>query len=256
MSLRCRPAARTALRSLRQCSGTNFAGPRTSRAYQSYDHPDSTTCFHPHEHTILSAAYKHVPEHGFSNKALALGAKDTGYLDISTSVLPDGPFSLIRHHLVERRKGLAAKSKYIFGDMSQFDIGEKVERLTWERLLENESIIDRWQEALAIMAQPSYAPASVKELAKLVDEIWFLSGDVSVDASWYTKRASLSMIYASSELFMTNDKSAGFRDTKDFLRRRLNEVKEAGDVLGSVGHWVGFTASAGVNILRSKGLRI
>jgi len=151
---------------------------------------------------------------------------------------------------------LAVKSKEIFGERSQFDIDEKVERLTWERLLENATIIDRWQEALAIMAQPSYAPASIKELAKLVDEIWFLSGDVSVDASWYTKRASLSLIYASSELFMTNDKSAGFRDTKDFLRRRLNEVKEAGGVLGSVGQWVGFTASAGVNVLRSKGLRI
>lgn len=112
------------------------------------------------------------------------------------------------------------------------------------------------QQALAVMAQPSYVPASLKELAKLVDEIWFLSGDTAVDPSWYTKRASLSMIYASSELFMTNDKSAGFKDTRDFLRRRLSEVKEAGGVMGSLGQWVGFTASAGVNVLRSKGIRI
>ncbi|GJC91781.1 RpsU-divergently transcribed protein [Colletotrichum higginsianum] len=106
------------------------------------------------------------------------------------------------------------------------------------------------------MAQPSYAPVSIKELAKLADEILFLSGDTSVDPSWYTKRASLSMIYASSELFMTNDRSVNFRDTRDFLRRRLNEVEDAGGFLGSVGQWVGFTASAGVNVLRSKGLRL
>lgn len=111
-------------------------------------------------------------------------------------------------------------------------------------------------QALAIMAQPTHAPTSFKELAKLVDEIWFLSGDTSVDPSWYSKRASVSMIYASTELFMTNDKSAGFRDTRDFLRRRLKEVHEVGGILGSVGHWIGFTASAGVNVLRSKGLRI
>lgn len=111
-------------------------------------------------------------------------------------------------------------------------------------------------QALAIMAQPTHAPASFKELAKLVDEIWFLSGDTSVDPSWYSKRASVSMIYASTELFMTSDKSAGFRDTRDFLRRRLKEVHEVGGILGSVGQWVGFTASAGVNVLRSKGLRI
>ncbi|TQN69122.1 Ubiquinone biosynthesis protein coq9 [Colletotrichum shisoi] len=251
-----RPAAGVAFRSLRQYPRAASANPRPSRPYHSYDHLDSTPSFHSHEQTILSAAYKHVPEHGFSYKALALGARDTEYLDISTSVLPDGPFSLIRYHLVTRREGLAAKSSQVPGGSSQTGVQEKVERLTWERLLENEPIIDRWQEALAVMAQPSYAPVSIKELAKLADEILFLSGDTSVDPSWYTKRASLSMIYASSELFMTNDRSVNFRDTRDFLRRRLNEVEDAGGVLGSVGQWVSFTASAGVNVLRSKGLRL
>ncbi|GKT48409.1 ubiquinone biosynthesis protein coq9, mitochondrial [Colletotrichum spaethianum] len=150
MSIPYRPAARTAFRSLRQCPKGAFAGPRMSRSYQSYDHPDSTTSFHPHEQTILSAAYKYVPEHGFSHKALALGAKDAGYLDISTSVLPDGPFSLIRYHLVTKREGLAAKGKQIFGEMSQAGVGEKVERLTWERLIENKPIVDRWQEVAQI----------------------------------------------------------------------------------------------------------
>ncbi|KAF4774541.1 rpsU-divergently transcribed protein [Colletotrichum scovillei] len=256
MSVPCRSSARLAFRSLRQCPRASAIAPRTTRAYHSYDHPDPITTFHPHESTILSAAYKHVPEYGFSQKALALGAKDTGYLDISTSVLPDGPFSLIRYHLVTKREGLANKEKELFGESSQVGVSEKVELLAWERLLENKTVIDRWQEALAVMAQPSYVPASLKELAKLVDEIWFLSGDTAVDPSWYTKRASLSMIYASSELFMTNDKSAGFKDTRDFLRRRLSEVKEAGGVMGSLGQWVGFTASAGVNVLRSKGIRI
>jgi ubiquinone biosynthesis protein COQ9 len=36
------------------------------------------------------------------------------------------------------------------------------------------------------------------ELARLVDEMWFLAGDKSVDFSWYTKRATLSAVYASS----------------------------------------------------------
>ena len=48
------------------------------------------------------------------------------------------------------------------------------------------------------MAQPSYLPTSIAELARLSDEIWFLAGDTSVDTSWYTKRASLSMIYSST----------------------------------------------------------
>ncbi len=84
------------------------------------------------------------------------------------------------------------------------------------------------------MAQPSYAPSSVKELALLVDEILFLAGDVSVDPSWYTKRASLSAIYAASELFMTNDTSPNFQETRKFLRRRLAEANEVGSLAGSI----------------------
>ncbi len=47
------------------------------------------------ERAILAAAYRHVPEHGFSPRTLALGARDAGYPDISASILPDGAFSLV-----------------------------------------------------------------------------------------------------------------------------------------------------------------
>lgn len=112
------------------------------------------------------------------------------------------------------------------------------------------------EQALAIMAQPSCVPVSLGELARLSDEIWFLVGDTAVDPSWYTKRASLSAIYASTELFMTTDHSSGFNETRKFLQRRLAETQELGGTLRSIGTWVGFTASAGLNVLRSKGVRI
>lgn len=112
------------------------------------------------------------------------------------------------------------------------------------------------EQALAIMAQPSCVPVSLGELARLSDEIWFLVGDTAVDPSWYTKRASLSAIYASTELFMTTDHSGGFDETRKFLQRRLAETQELGGTLRSIGTWVGFTASAGLNVLRSKGVRI
>ena len=106
------------------------------------------------------------------------------------------------------------------------------------------------------MAQPSLVPASLRELALQADEIWHLAGDVAVDPSWYTKRGALSAVYVSSELFMTNDRSPGYGETRDFLRRRLDETSSAGSALGGVARWVGFTAQAGLNVLRSKGARI
>lgn len=111
-------------------------------------------------------------------------------------------------------------------------------------------------KALALLAQPSNIPTSLKHLASLSDEIWYLAGDTSVDTSWYTKRASLSAIYAASELFMTTDKSEGFVETKEFMERRFRDGQVVGGAVGSVSEWVGFTARAGVNVLRSRGVRI
>ncbi|KAK6064426.1 rpsU-divergently transcribed protein [Seiridium cupressi] len=240
-------------RRVSQCAARNL------RSYHSYDRPPPPGPFNAAERTILSAAYAHVPEHGFTQHALTLGARDAGFLDISASLLPNGPFSLIKYHLVTKREGLAPKSVAIFGpgaEAERLPIGQKVEQLTWERLLENKDVIHRWQEALAVMAQPSLVPASLHELALLVDEIYHLSGDKAVDPTWYTKRASLSTIYASAELFMTNDRSHGYDETRAFIQRRLEESSGLGAIVGNIGQWVGFTAAAGVNVLRSKGMRI
>lgn len=102
---------------------------------------------------------------------------------------------------------------------------------------------------------PNIAP-SLRELASLSDEIWFLAGDTSVDTSWYTKRATLSAIYSSAEIFMTTDTSTDFTETEHFLDRRLEEARVVGTTMGNMGQWVGFTAMGFLNVLRSKGARI
>lgn len=233
--------------------------PIVTRPFHSYDHPATDTpVFNATETTILSSAYKHIPELGFGQAALSRGARDAGYLDISTTALQHGPFSLIRYHLVTRREGLSERCDKIYGETGSQNLAirDRVERLAWERLLGNAELIHKWQEALAIMAQPTFVPTALKELSLLSDEIWFLAGDTAVDPTWYTKRASLAAIYASSELFMTTDKSPNFGETRAFLQRRLEEAANADGFLGTVGEWVGFTANAGVNVLRSKGVWI
>lgn len=54
------------------------------------------------------------------------------------------------------------------------------------------------EQALGIMSLGENIPASVYELAKLSDEMWFLAGCDSYNMNWYTKRAMLSGIYAST----------------------------------------------------------
>ncbi|MCJ1381917.1 Ubiquinone biosynthesis protein coq9, mitochondrial [Xylographa soralifera] len=222
------------------------------RSYHSYEH-DPESPFTDAEDSILSAALNHVPSQGFTTLALTRGAEDAGYLDISTNLFPRGPFDLINYHLVTQR--LALKDHVQFPDPS-IGVGAKVRTLALQRLRGNKDIIHRWQEALAIMALPSNMSPSIAELARLSDEIWFLASDTSVDTSWYTKRAALSAIYSSTELFMTTDASVNHRETEHFLDRRLREVQSIGTAMGSVGQWMGFTAAATINVLRSKGMRI
>ncbi|KAI9822136.1 MAG: Ubiquinone biosynthesis protein coq9, mitochondrial [Thelocarpon impressellum] len=227
--------------------------PRT-RPYHSPSHPPAPP-FPPAEDAILSASLLHVPAHGFSPAALARGAADAGYLPASVNLFPRGAFELVNYHLVTQR--LALQDRVQFGDeRAKLGVGGKVRLLARERLLANGPTIHRWQEALALMAQPSNARTSIAELARLADETWFLAGDTSVDSSWYTKRASLSAIYSSTEVFMTQDRSPHFVETQRFLDRRLEDARAVGEGLASVGEWVGFTGHAFTNVLRSKGVRI
>jgi len=137
-------------------------------------------------------------------------------------------------------------------------VGRRVRSLVLERLRVNveTGVVGRWQEALALMSLAENIPASLKELSALSDEIWFLAGDVSVDGSWYTKRASLAAVYAATEIYQTADQSTEYRDTEMFLDRRLEEVRTVGGAVGNTLQWAGFQGGALVNLLRSKGVRI
>ncbi|KAG5983889.1 hypothetical protein E4U55_006874 [Claviceps digitariae] len=215
------------------------------RTFHSYEHISQSQSMNAAEDAILSAAYRHVPKHGFSNQSLNLGARDAGYLDISPT---------------RQRLGLASKCQTILKtkEKSPHDVcvESKIADIMWARLLANEDIIHKWQEALAIMAQPSYIPVTMRELALLSDDIWYLAGDKSVDFSWYTKRASLSMVYSTTELFMTNDKSPGFFDTHSFMLRRLDETKTLRGLVDSISTWTSFTMKSSVNLLRSRGNKV
>lgn len=224
-----------------------------SRPYFSQYHPGSPP-FPPAQDTILSAALRRVPEHGFTQQALTLGAKDVGYLDVSVQLFPRGVFDLILYHLITQR--LALKSNVQFPEDVKLGIGRKVKTLAMTRLRANKDIIHQWQGALGYMSLLGNIPASLKELNALSDEIWYLSGDTTVNFSWYTKRASLSAIYASSEMYMTTDTSKDFALTEEFLDRRLEDTQKVGGTVGGFGKYAGFWARNSVNLARSWGMKV
>jgi len=135
-------------------------------------------------------------------------------------------------------------------------VEEKVRILVMERLRMNEKIIHRWQDALALMSFPTNIPLSHSELHSLSSDILYLAGDTSVDTSWYTKRLSLSAIYASAELFMTQDTSPGFTATETFVDRRIEDEKAISEKIKNVKQCLTFMAGTAVGLGRSWGMKI
>ncbi|KAK4695229.1 ubiquinone biosynthesis protein COQ9, partial [Lecanoromycetidae sp. Uapishka_2] len=225
----------------------------SNRFYHSYEH-DQAPPFNPTEDRILSAALSHVPTYGFTVTALTKGVRDVGYLDVSTNLFPTGAFSIIQYYLVIQRLALAEHAQS--STESHGDVLSNVRTLALRRLHVNKPIIHHWQEALALLATPKNLPTSVRELARLSDEILFLAGSTTVSSAWYTNRAALAAIYASTELFMTTDTSKGFVETEEFLTRRLHEGENIRSAVGAVGAWAGMQAGGLLDGLRSKGIWI
>lgn len=112
------------------------------------------------------------------------------------------------------------------------------------------------QQALALMSMPSNIPLSLSELHALSSDILHLAGDTSVDASWYTKRLSVSAIYASAEVVMTQDSSPDLSATEAFVTRRVEDSKAIGDKLSGAKQCLGFMGTTAVGLGRSWGLKI
>ena len=121
--------------------------------YHSYEYTQPPP-FPPAESAILSSALSHVPNYGFTLDALKLGAKDAGYLDVSTNLLPRGVFDLVNYHLVTQRMALKDSVQFpAEGELGakKLGVGAKVRTLTLARLRANEPIIHRWQEVSCIL---------------------------------------------------------------------------------------------------------
>jgi ubiquinone biosynthesis protein COQ9 len=80
------------------------------------------------------------------------------------------------------------------------------------------------RSALAILARPRNAVLGAKLGWQAADQMWRLAGDTATDLNHYTKRITLSAVYAATLLVWLDDESEGEAETRGFLERRLAGV--------------------------------
>ncbi len=64
-----------------------------------------------------------------------------------------------------------------------------------------------------LFALPQHAADGARAIWGTADAIWTALGDTSRDVNWYTKRATLSGVYASTVLYWLGDDSIGHQAT-------------------------------------------
>lgn len=80
------------------------------------------------------------------------------------------------------------------------------------------------RRALTILAMPQNAARAVRLGWRAADGMWRLAGDTATDFNHYTKRMTLSAVYASTTAVFLDDESDDHADTRAFLARRIDGV--------------------------------
>lgn len=171
---------------------------------------------------LLDAALPHVAFDGWSPATFEAARREAGLTQAEARALaPRGAIDLaVALHRRGDREMLARLSE---ADLSDLRFSEKVAaalRYRLEAMPGREAV----RRATTLFSLPNHAPEGGKLIWETADHIWTALGDTSRDGNWYSKRAILSGVWASTVLYWLGDDSQGFVDTHAFIDRRIDEV--------------------------------
>ncbi len=179
---------------------------------------------------LLTEAVRLVPTHGWTRTTLQEAARSL-QLPPTAHGLVRGEVDLVSFFVERCNAELGAtlgwtgeERAQAVGGMTMREMLSQAARVRLENVV---PFAGTWSQALGVLAVPYNVPTAAQLLHATSDEILHVCGDQSVDFSWYTKRALLSVAYSSAELFMLSDLSPGKQDTWEFLDRRINNYADA-----------------------------
>lgn len=171
---------------------------------------------------ILQAALPHVPFDGWTDTSFRAAVADLGVATgLAQALYPRAGLDLA---LEFHRSGDAAMIEAMqAADLATMRYSNRVAFAVRSRLelVEDKELVRR---GTTLFSLPQNAAEGARAIWGTADAIWKALGDTSTDFNWYTKRATLSGVYASTVLFWLGDDSPGHAATWDFLDRRIANV--------------------------------
>ncbi len=174
----------------------------------------------------IAAMLPHVPFDGWTRRSLRMGLTDISVSpDDAELLFPGGTADMIETFCdwADRRMEAAAATLD-----PALRLHQRVRAVIALRLSQNRPHKEAIRRALALLALPRNARLAAACTARTVDAIWHAAGDQSADFSWYTKRAILAAVYATTVLFWLRDAGEDDAATLGFLDRRLAGVGRIG----------------------------
>jgi ubiquinone biosynthesis protein COQ9 len=167
----------------------------------------------------------HAAFDGWNDTAVVAAAEEMGIdPEIAKLAFKGGAMTLIDHWIAsvdaEMERRLPPEK------LAAMKIRERITTLIDTRLQIAVPVKEAQRRALAIMAMPQNVLATARIGWRSADVMWRLAGDNATDFNHYTKRLTLSGVYASTLAVFVNDDSDDFADTRAFLARRIDNVMQ------------------------------
>jgi len=172
---------------------------------------------------LLTAALPHVPLDGWSPQCLSAATRDAGLSAAQARIaFPRSTADLVDFHAREGDRRM--KAALATRDLGALRIRERIATAVRLRLETADGGREAARRLLALAATPGHAAWAARALYRTVDAIWYAIGDDSTNVNFYTKRALLAGVYASTLLVWLNDDSEDSAATWAFLDRRIKDV--------------------------------
>ena len=171
---------------------------------------------------LMLAALPNVAFDGWSNSTFAAACREADISERKARLFcPRGALDLAIafHKWGDDQFETAFKKKKI----SELKVREKIRKAV-ELRIKLASDKEAVRRGVVLFALPIHAFEGSHLIWDTSDLIWELIGDNTEDYNWYSKRAILSAVYASTVLYWLGDNSEGSEETWHFLDRRIEDV--------------------------------
>ena len=160
---------------------------------------------------------------GWGAQAVALAAEQHGIDgDVARLAFPGGPSALIDQWFAHVDAQMAVRLPP--ESLAAMKIRERITALVEARMAIHAPHRESLRRALSILAMPQNVPLATRLGWRAADRMWRLAGDTASDFNHYTKRMTLSAVYASTMAVFIDDESEDYAESRAFLARRIDGV--------------------------------